>query len=130
MRKGGTHCLGRVETTGDMELGRPGTRLARAAGDRGPPAGYGGRARGLELEDIAEGVAGLVLDGDYGPVGVVEEGVCDLWEHGSRVGIQARCSLGHWMEETDGRGRRTRRGGRGWWSGTRRRRQISASPAS
>ena len=122
-----THRVGALKTTARMKLRRTGTVVARAAGNGGAPACYGG---GGVLKDIAEGVTGLVLDGDYGPVGVVEEGVCDLWEHGSRVGIQARCSLGHWMEETDGRGRRTRRGGRGWWSGTRRRRQISPSPAS
>ena len=87
-----THRVGALKTTARMKLRRTGTVVARAAGDGGAPACYGGgRARGrLKLEDIAEGVAGLVLDSDDGPVSMVEEVISDFGEHGSG-GIHADC---------------------------------------
>ena len=96
-----------MKTARDMELGWTGARRARAARDRGAPCAYGSRGArgGLKLEDIAEGVAGLVLDGDHGPV----EGRCDFGKHGRRVGMQASCSLPHSSleyEEGGGGGKR------------------------
>ena len=100
-----THRVGALKTTARMKLRRTGTVVARAAGNGGAPACYGGgRARGrLKLEDIAEGVAGLVLDGDDGPVGMVDEGVGDLWEHGDG-GMHTRCSQLHFQSNGDGAG--------------------------
>lgn len=63
--------------------------MSTPAGDRGAPSSYcGARTRRLELKDIAESMAGLVLDGDDGTGGVVEELVGDLRKHD---GTSAAC---------------------------------------
>lgn len=105
MRKTDTDIVGRRETTARVELGGPGTRVGRAARDGRAPACYGGRGARRGLEGIAEGMAGLVLDGDDGPVGMVDEGVGDLWEHGDG-GMHTRCSQLHFQSNGDGAGAR------------------------
>ena len=119
-----------LKTTGRVELGGAGAAVRGPAGAYGgaPACDCGGRAgRGLELEDIAEGVAGLVLNGDDGPVCVVEEVIGDLWQHG---GGSIQPAAAHKSARAREKGKeKRRRSGRGDAGQTRTRTRTRTSCA-